>query len=105
MGKDVTDFKVCVLQKRDGVCRLTPPYYWLACLLTQPITLVYTLHTVHTQVGDRVLCGEPRCFANRLNAPARRVCPLQDDSISFEDAASIQVRPTRGGWLLISVWV
>ncbi len=44
------------------------------------------------KVGDRVLCGEPRCFANRLNAPARRVCPLTDETITLEDAASIQVR-------------
>jgi hypothetical protein len=40
-----------------------------------------------------VLCGEPRCFANRLNAPARRVCPLTDDKITLADAASIQVGP------------
>lgn len=51
-------------------------------------------HT-HTQIGDRVLCGEARCFTNRLNAPARRVCPLTDDTITLEDAASIQVRASR----------
>jgi NADPH:quinone reductase-like Zn-dependent oxidoreductase len=28
------------------------------------------------KVGQLVMCGEPRCFANRLNAPARRVVPL-----------------------------
>jgi phthiocerol/phenolphthiocerol synthesis type-I polyketide synthase C len=39
--------------------------------------------------GDRVMCSEPRCFTNRLNAPASRVVPL-DDSISLVQAAATQ---------------
>jgi acyl transferase domain-containing protein/NADPH:quinone reductase-like Zn-dependent oxidoreductase/thioester reductase-like protein/acyl carrier protein len=41
------------------------------------------------KVGDRVMTGEPRCFANRLNAPASRVVKL-DQRVPFEDAASLQ---------------
>jgi acyl transferase domain-containing protein/NADPH:quinone reductase-like Zn-dependent oxidoreductase/thioester reductase-like protein/acyl carrier protein len=41
------------------------------------------------QVGDRVMTGEPCCFANRLNAPASRVVKL-DQRVPFEDAASLQ---------------
>jgi hypothetical protein len=51
--------------------------------------------TTHkTQLGDKVLLNEPRCFCNRLNAPARRVIPLPEREgieIGFEDAASVQV--------------
>ena len=41
------------------------------------------------KVGDRVMTGEPQCFANRLNAPASRVVKL-DERVPFEDAASLQ---------------
>ena len=41
------------------------------------------------KVGDRVMTGEPCCFANRLNAPASRVVKL-DARVPFEDAASLQ---------------
>lgn len=37
------------------------------------------------------MTGEPKCFANRLNAPAYRVVKI-DERVSFEDAASLQVR-------------
>ncbi len=43
-------------------------------------------------MGDRVLLNEPRTFCNRLNAPAYRVVPFTGLNMSFEDAASIQVR-------------
>lgn len=41
------------------------------------------------KVGDRVMTGEPCCFANRLNAPADRVVWLPETT-AFEDAASLQ---------------
>ena len=41
------------------------------------------------KIGDRVMTGEPCCFANRLNAPAARVVKL-DERVPFEDAASLQ---------------
>ena len=49
----------------------------------------FAFHLLPSQVGDRVMTGEPCCFANRLNAPAQRVVKL-DDRVPFEDAASLQ---------------
>lgn len=43
----------------------------------------------NVKVGDRVVIGEPRVFANRVNVKAERVGPLVD-GVSLVDAAATQ---------------